>query len=318
MEDFAKNKKGIREAQQAKDEKPGSDEGELDKAPAAGAEQGKMQQRGKDPDKDASAKSMMNEETLFQNPYAALDQIAGKAPAAQNQKAGGAAAEAGSVDAFRDPFRASGMEAEATPETPGAPPAPQGAQGAKDSQANGQAAKAEAGAGGKVDSAAAAAAEGKAAEEARAQAMQKDLARTLKGEGADGAPLLNVKATDEGLLISLTDNENFGMFEVGSSSPKSKLVHLMERIAQSLKDQPGRIVLRGYTDGRRFHGGASDNWRLSASRAQMALYMLTRGGLPEARVERVEGYADHNLKMPDKPEAAENRRIEILLRKAAP
>jgi chemotaxis protein MotB len=318
MEDFAKNKKGIREAQQAKDEKPGSDEGELDKAPPAGAEQGKMQQRGKDPDKDASAKSMMNEETLFQNPYAALDQIAGKAPAAQNQKAGGAAAEAGSVDAFRDPFRASGMEAEATPETPGAPPAPQGAQGAKDSQANGQAAKAEAGAGGKVDSAAAAAAEGKAAEEARAQAMQKDLARTLKGEGADGAPLLNVKATDEGLLISLTDNENFGMFEVGSSSPKSKLVHLMERIAQSLKDQPGRIVLRGYTDGRRFHGGASDNWRLSASRAQMALYMLTRGGLPEARVERVEGYADHNLKMPDKPEAAENRRIEILLRKAAP
>jgi chemotaxis protein MotB len=92
----------------------------------------------------------------------------------------------------------------------------------------------------------------------------------------------------------------------------------MERIAQSLKDQPGAFVLRGYTDARRYKNGASDNWRLSASRAQMALYMLARGGLPESRVERVEGYADRHLRNPQKPDAAENRRIEILLRKAAP
>jgi chemotaxis protein MotB len=50
----------------------------------------------------------------------------------------------------------------------------------------------------------------------------------------------------------------------------------------------------------------------------MALYMLVRGGLPETRVERVEGYADRRPKAPERPEAAENRRIEILLRKAAP
>ena len=36
--------------------------------------------RGKDPSKDLDAKVPMNDETLFQNPYAALDQIAGKAP----------------------------------------------------------------------------------------------------------------------------------------------------------------------------------------------------------------------------------------------
>jgi len=92
----------------------------------------------------------------------------------------------------------------------------------------------------------------------------------------------------------------------------------MDRIAQSLKNQPGAIVLRGHTDGRRYRNGSSDNWRLSASRAQMALYMLVRGGLPESRIERVEGYSDRHLKIADKPEAAENRRIEILLRKAAP
>jgi chemotaxis protein MotB len=48
----------------------------------------------------------------------------------------------------------------------------------------------------------------------------------------------------------------------------------------------------------------------------MAYYMLIRGGLPEKRFERVEGYADHHLKDPTHPLAAENRRIEILVREA--
>jgi chemotaxis protein MotB len=50
----------------------------------------------------------------------------------------------------------------------------------------------------------------------------------------------------------------------------------------------------------------------------MAYYMLIRGGLPEKRFERVEGYADHRLKDPSHPLAAENRRIEILVREAKP
>ena len=47
----------------------------------------------------------------------------------------------------------------------------------------------------------------------------------------------------------------------------------------------------------------------------MAYYMLVRGGLDEKRVERVEGYADRKLKVPNNPLADENRRIEIFLRK---
>jgi chemotaxis protein MotB len=45
----------------------------------------------------------------------------------------------------------------------------------------------------------------------------------------------------------------------------------------------------------------------------MAYYMLTRGGLPEKRVIRIEGAADRDLKNKADPMAAENRRIEILL-----
>jgi chemotaxis protein MotB len=81
-----------------------------------------------------------------------------------------------------------------------------------------------------------------------------------------------------------------------------------------LSDQPGSIVLRGYTDGRPFRSKTYDNWRLSTARAHIAYYMLSRGGVEKQRFERIEGYADRNLKVPDDPNAAQNRRIEILLR----
>jgi chemotaxis protein MotB len=50
----------------------------------------------------------------------------------------------------------------------------------------------------------------------------------------------------------------------------------------------------------------------------MAYYMLVRGGVDEKRFERVEGYADRSLRVPADPEAAQNRRIELLLRKPKP
>ncbi|MGO9428801.1 MotB family protein [Rhodoblastus sp.] len=323
MEDFAKNKKGISEAQ-LKEEKPGSNEGEPDKTPPNGPNRGKIEERGKDPNQDPNARAMMNEETLFQNPYAALEQIAGKATTQQKQKSGGGSGEAGSLDTYRDPFRTAGVESEGEEEE--APPAPsQSPEGpvkplATPAEPQEAIAKGQAAASVKIEPAAsgANAKAAEAAEGARAATLQKEIGKELKAQAGEGAPRLEVKATDEGLLISLTDNESFGMFEIGSSSPNPRLVHMMDRIAQTLKDQPGELVLRGYTDARRYRGGTSDNWRLSASRAQMALYMLVRGGLPETRVERVEGYADRRLKSPEKPEAAENRRIEILVRKAAP
>ena len=81
---------------------------------------------------------------------------------------------------------------------------------------------------------------------------------------------------------------------------------------------PGTIIVRGHTDARPYRSATYDNWRLSSARAQMAYYMLSRGGLAEKRFERIEGYAAHRLKDPAQPLAAENRRIEILLREAKP
>jgi chemotaxis protein MotB len=104
------------------------------------------------------------------------------------------------------------------------------------------------------------------------------------------------------------------MPEIGSAIPKPAVVVAMEKVAEVLAERPGDIIIRGYTDGRPFHSEAYDNWRLSTARAHMAYYMLTRGGLPDARVVRIEGRADRDLKNPADPNAPENRRIEILLR----
>jgi chemotaxis protein MotB len=49
-------------------------------------------------------------------------------------------------------------------------------------------------------------------------------------------------------------------------------------------------------------------------RAQVAYYMLARGGIVEGRFDSIEGHADRDPKIPSDPNAAENRRIEIMLR----
>jgi chemotaxis protein MotB len=46
--------------------------------------------------------------------------------------------------------------------------------------------------------------------------------------------------------------------------------------------------------------------------------MLIRGGLDARRVEHIEGFADRRPKNPSDPAAAENRRIELLIRAPLP
>jgi chemotaxis protein MotB len=128
------------------------------------------------------------------------------------------------------------------------------------------------------------------------------------------APSIEVRKTDDGLLVSLTDNARFSMFASGSAEPQPELVTTIDRIAPLLGKRGGTVIIRGHTDNRPYRTASYDNWRLSTARAHMAYHMLIRGGLPEARIERVEGYADRQPRRPDDPAAAQNRRIEILLR----
>ncbi len=151
---------------------------------------------------------------------------------------------------------------------------------------------------------------------AEAAMLRDSIAKVLREAGLGQGPKLDVRVVDDGILISLTDDLSFGMFAVGSAEPQPRVVRAMERIGELLSAQAGSFVVRGHTDARAYKTRAYDNWRLSSARAQMAAYMLMRGKLDEKRIERVEGHADRSLRNATDPLAAENRRIEILLRRA--
>ena len=109
MEDFAKNKKGIASPQN--EEKPGANEGDPDKAPPAGQEQGKAEQKGKDPNKDPNARSMMNEETLFQESLMRRwSRSQARSRPSSRAKAGGSPSEPAPMDSYRDPFKPAGAD----------------------------------------------------------------------------------------------------------------------------------------------------------------------------------------------------------------
>jgi chemotaxis protein MotB len=153
--------------------------------------------------------------------------------------------------------------------------------------------------------------------EQEARRLGEEIAALARGAG-DKGPGVRVQATDEGLLISLTDEAGYSMFAIGSARPEPRVVGLVAQIAEKLKTMPGALVLRGHTDARPFRSPHYDNWRLSSTRAQMAFYMLVRGGLDEARITRVEGYGPRKPLNSADPLAAENRRLEILLRRSEP
>ncbi|MBZ9995680.1 MotB family protein [Mesorhizobium sp. BH1-1-4] len=124
---------------------------------------------------------------------------------------------------------------------------------------------------------------------------------------------VSVEATDKGVVISITDQLDFGMFEVGSAVPSRELVLAMEKIGRIVNSQKGTISINGHTDARPFRSASYDNWRLSTARAHSAYYMLVRGGVDERRITEVAGFADRQPKDAADPLSAANRRIEILM-----
>jgi len=148
--------------------------------------------------------------------------------------------------------------------------------------------------------------------------LQAAVAEALSDIKAGAGPAAEVRQVEEGLLISLTDDASFGMFAVGSAEPRPELIRVIDKIGPLLTKRQGMIVVRGHTDNRPYRSETYDNWRLSTARAQMAYYMLVRSGVDALRIEHVEGYADRRPKLPNDPAAAQNRRIEILIREKRP
>jgi chemotaxis protein MotB len=147
--------------------------------------------------------------------------------------------------------------------------------------------------------------------------LQRKLAQSQETGSLSGVNV-TVSAHAEGSLISLVEGEEHPMFGIATSTPSQELRATVKKVATALMDVDGDIVVRGHTDGRAYFTADSDNWRLSSDRAHAAYRLLVSNGVASSRFVRIEGYADTVLKVRDKPNAAQNRRIEILLKSATP
>lgn len=284
------------------------------------------QRKGGDGD-DAEGRATRAEEELFNDPYGVLARLALKASMGDQQAGGGK--DDGLMpggDTYSNPFEPFSQRkaepekletlAEPSPLPPEEPASPsQGDPVAPPQPPQQRAVQTSPAPEARSNPAAQPAGGGVArAVAAQAQELQKELQKTLSGLPDSKKPSLDVKAESEGVLISLTDDFTFGMFAMSSAQPTPELVLVMDKVAKVLGGHPGDLVIRGHTDGRQYKKQKNNNWRLSMSRAEMAYYMLVRGGIKESRIDRIEGHADRNLLNPSDPHAAQNRRIEILLK----
>ena len=94
---------------------------------------------------------------------------------------------------------------------------------------------------------------------------------------------------------------------------------LAARLAEELGKMPNTMLIEGHTDSKPF---ASDNgysnWELSTDRANSARKLMEAHGLRPEQVNQVRGYADRELRHPDDPQHASNRRISVIVQYLAP
>jgi len=126
---------------------------------------------------------------------------------------------------------------------------------------------------------------------------------------------IRLDMTREGLRIQIVDDGNRPMFDSGSAVVKPYMRELLRELGSVLSEVPNRLTLEGHTDAQAFSAGdrGYSNWELSADRANASRRELIAGGMPDARILRVQGLASSNLLEPKQPASPANRRISIIV-----
>ncbi len=329
------------------DQAEGEQNQEKSKEKEENPNEGKSAADGDDQTSTSGDKTNYSEADFFENPYSVLAEIAQEVGQQANvsAKGDGGAADSGPAtgadggEAYRDPFDPDFWTKQVEVTTAGKPqqPSPLDSKAepnelakaenskpatllSKDANSAAVAASAEKQADKKQDKQADKTKDADKTEEAKqaeeqqqAKELQQEIAQKISGVAGKLAEGLTVTASEGGLLVSISDQNDDSMFNIGSAVPRPEMVLAMQKIGEILKERGGAVAIRGHTDGRQFKGGLNENWRLSMDRAQSAYYMLVRGGLDEKRISQVSGFADRRLKLPDDPYNASNRRIEILV-----
>ncbi len=150
-----------------------------------------------------------------------------------------------------------------------------------------------------------------AAQDLLEQQIAEDIETSVGLEGL--AEHVQFRRGEAGLEIQIVDTTGRSMFGSGSARIPERTRQLLEVVAASLADIPNEITIAGHTDARQFQGGSYSNWELSADRANATRRALVENGVNPQRITRISGLADTVPLEGVSPDAAENRRISIMV-----
>ena len=162
-------------------------------------------------------------------------------------------------------------------------------------------------------------AEQRRAEAARLDELKKKVEDVLASNPklAAMSSQIRLDMTPDGLRIQIVDDLNRPMFDSGSAVVKPYMRDLLRQISEVLLEVPNRLTMEGHTDAAAFAGDRKGlgygNWELSSDRANASRRELVAGGLPDARMLRVQGLAASSLFDRDDPLSPTNRRISIIV-----
>jgi len=125
---------------------------------------------------------------------------------------------------------------------------------------------------------------------------------------------IEIEITDEGLRIQLLEDSSGVFFQTGSAIPKEAGAAVLRVLGKELGSLPNAVVIEGHTDARKYsRPDGYSNWELSVDRANTARRIMLLGGLNEAQVQQVRGWADRRLRDPSNPLADANRRVTVTM-----
>jgi chemotaxis protein MotB len=146
------------------------------------------------------------------------------------------------------------------------------------------------------------------------------LAETIRSEIREVPALssvadhIEIELTNEGLRIQLLEDSSGVFFQTGSAVPKAAGADVLRLLGRELGGMPNGVVIEGHTDARRYsRPDGYSNWELSVDRANAARRIMLTGGLNDAQVQQVRGWADRRLRDPSDPLADSNRRVTVTM-----
>lgn len=123
---------------------------------------------------------------------------------------------------------------------------------------------------------------------------------------------IEIRITDEGLVIEIFDLPDAVLFVGETDEPSPILLELSRMIQQSFEAVINNVAIEGHVASRPIVVAVNPVWELSMGRADRMRQLLKDDGIAPTRIARVTGHADRHQAVPN-PMAIRNNRLEVIL-----